>query len=322
MGRKIIAMLLSVFIFALAGVWLAVLTGPVWEARATLAVDAPEALAALPGILAGEGASAYAIPGTDVMELALRAESPALAQGKLESALCRIPEFLEYLEISADFSALATGTRCISQPRPGLYALLGGLLGALAAALWMLPAPKAREPMELGLFLAALCRAACRRAVPILLTVLFLAGGGALRIFCTAVPQYSAEALIRVGDYDPATADGLAGAVLGLGSSQLGHPAISVKRLGNTNLFRLSAVSDSETAAVSQLNGFLNSFPRLLSHIAGNPGFAVLEEPQARGPELASPLRGAIPGAAAGIALWLTILTGQVLRKQSLYSRG
>lgn len=323
MSRRIIAVLFSAFIFALAGFLLAILTGPVWEARATLSVDTPEALAALPGMLAGEGASAYAIPGTDVLEIALRAVSPALAQGELDRALSRIPAFLNYLEISADFCTLTTAARCISQPQPGHYALGGGILGALAAILWMIPAPKTREPLDLGQFLTALARAALRRAVPMFLTIFLLAGGNALRISFTTTPQYAAEALIRVGDYNPATADGLAGAVLGLGNSQLGDPNVAIKRVGNTNLFRLSAVSDSERVAKSHLNSFLDTFPKLLSHITGNPDVLVLEEPQVHGPEISSPLRAAALGAAVGITLWLLILTGEILRsRQGLFPRG
>lgn len=322
MGRRMIAVLLSASVFALAGFFLACLTAPVWEARATLALDCPEALAALPGILAGEGASAHAIPGTDVLELALRADAPAPALEKLDALLAQIPGFLHYLALSPEFHTLATATRQLSLPQPGLYALSGGLLGALAAVLWMIPTPNTREPMALGEFLAALGRRACRRSIPMLLTVFLLAGGNALRVLCTATPQYTAEALIRVGEYDPATADGLAGTVLGLASSQLAAPEVTVQQVGSTNLFRLSSVSGSERVALSRMDDFLEGLPRLLSHISGEPEFVVLEEPQVLGPETPSPLRAALTGGAIGTALWLAILTGQALKKQGLYSGG
>ena len=323
MARRMVPVFLSALVFALAGFLLAAPGDPVWEARVTLALNSPEALTALPGILAGEGASAYAIPGTDVMELALRAGSPELAQRELDALLAQIPAFLHYLELPPEFHTLATAARRISQPQPGLYTLFGGVLGALAAVLWMMPAPEAREPMDLGVFLAALARAALRRAIPILLTTLLLAGGNALRISRTALPQYTAEALIRVGEYDPETADGLAGALLGLANSQLVDPDVAVQRVGNTNLFRVSSVSDSETVAISRLDDFLEVLPRLLPHVSGEPDHVVLEEPQVRGPESPSLLRAVLPGAAAGAALWLTILTGQVMRKkQSLCPRG
>lgn len=323
MGRIFRAAALSGLVFALAAFLWANCADPVWEARVTLALDSPDALTALPGILAGEGASAYAIPGTDVMEVAIRAASPELAQSRLGESLSRIPENLRYLEIQAEVSTLATAARCLSRPRPGLYALVGGILGALAAILWLIPAPKAREPMDLGDFLFALAGTAQKRVAPIFLTVILLAGGNALRIQLTSVPQYPAQALIRVGEYDPATADGLAGAVLGLVNSQLGDPSVDANRVGKTNLFRLHTVSGSKEVALSQLDNFLTRLPRLLAHISTAPDHVILEPPSVDRPETPSPLRGAILGAGIGLSLWLVVLTGQVLRREEgLYSRG
>jgi len=323
MGRKISAAIASALVFALAGFLLAALTGPVWEARATLAVASPEALAALPGILAGAETSAHRIPGTDVMEVSLRAGSAELARTGLEARLSQIPVLLTYLEISPEYRTLATAARCVSLPQPGLYALWGGALGALAAALWLLPPPEPREPMDLRQFLAALARAAKGRMLPVFLTVSLLAGGAALATSYGAAPQYRAEALIRVGEYHPETADGIAGAVLGLGNSQLAGSDATVRRVGSTNLFRVSTVSDSEAVALSRLDGFLDALPRLLAHISGNPPFTVLQAPQADIRDAPSPLRGAALGAALGTALWLVLLTAQVLgKKQPLFSRG
>ena len=316
MGRKMFALLLSALVFALAGFLWAIISGPVWEARATLSLDAPEALAALPGMLADRGVSAYAIPGTDVMEVALRAKGPEPAQAGLDGALGMIPELLSYLDISAEVSTLTTAARCLSQPQPGFSALVGGILGYLAAMLWRMPTPKAREPMDLGLFLKELGRAFRRRLLPVFLTILLCISGAGFWHHFREAPNYTATALIRVGQYDPDTADGLAAAFLGLSGSQLGEPDVDAQRIGKTNLFRISSISDSKAVAVSKLDAALAGLPRLTRHIPGNPGLEILEFPTASGPESPSLLKYLLLGGLIPSALWVCLLAGEVCRKQ------
>ena len=314
MGRKLLV-LLSTLVFALAGFLWAWISGPVWEARATLSLTSPEASAALPGMLAETGASAWAIPGTDVLETALRGFSPEAAQARLDDTLGKIPEFLFHLEISGEVSILVTSVRCLSRPRLGLSALVGGILGVLAAILWTMPAPEPGEPMDLGLFLKDLGRAFRRRLLPISLTVSLCAGVMGLWQSHRNTPDFTAAALIRVGPYDPATADGLSAAFLGLLDSQLGSPDAEAVRVGKTNLFRLSFVSDSKAVAISKLDAALDRLPRLTVHMAGNPGAEILQPPTASGPESPSLWKYPLMGGLTPSALWLCVLAGEACRK-------
>jgi len=320
MGRKASAMLLAALTCALAGFFCARMACPVWEARATLAVDSPAALLALPGMLAAEGSAAYAIPGTDVMELALRGPSPEDAQTRLTAALDRLPALLSFLDLSANTETLASAVRCLSRPDPAKYALSGGLLGALAAALLLLPAPRPREPLNLGKILKTMARTAKRRTIPILLTVVLLAFGNVL--LPRRAPQVQAQMLVRTGIYNPDTADGLAGAVLGLLDSQLADSAPDAVRVGRTNLFRLTFRAESEGEALSAAENFSAHWPRLAEHISGAPGLTVLEGPTLAVPSPESPGRAALTGAGLALALWLLLLAGEALRREDALCSG
>lgn len=284
-----------------------------WEARATLAVRAEDALPALPGLLtsevfAGAGAvSAHHIPGTCLLEIACRASDPDAATAGLDASIARIPTLLDYLDSEGapgDIlkTALSMEKSPISTPKVCLFS---GISGEILAFLLLYPPQKQTEPLELSRVLRRFFRLG-RRFWPLILTVCLLTTGGSCLRLARSTPVWESTALVSLGEYDPAATAKLSDTVLGLMESSLCDDRVSAVPLGKSNLFQFSARGESPEEAHALLESAIRTWPGLAAYALEPLPMTVRETPTL--PEhpvnSASPLRALLQGLAAGIFLW------------------
>lgn len=253
-----------------------------WEARATLSIHG-EAAGTVPELLessffAGHireisdfdgQIQASAIPGTSLVEIALRDDSAAHVRAGMEALLNRLSPVMRYF--SEDFSMEIILEPSISekssqQDRADLL-LFGG-----AVLLLSLPAPKFRGELDLLYLLRRFFKLTRRRWYLVLAFSLLGTLGYYVYRSAAYAPVFQATALVSLGSYDAETAPLLPYIIDGLLSSDLlaQHLPPDCEIFGEaaaeSNLFTLTATAATGDAAQAALDRVLSHWEELSAY--------------------------------------------------------
>lgn len=270
-------------LFAALIVWLIFLKpSPYWEVRATVSVRG-EAAGTVPELLESaffsrhlreisdfDGSiSASAIPGTQLVEIALREDSQAYALAGMNAALNRLPAVMDYF--SADFSMdiLLKPQLREQTARPDYTPWL---LAGAAGLLLILPAPKFRAEWDLADLLRSFGRLTKRLWILALVLCLGVTGGYYVYQRAVCIPVFQAGSVVSLGEYDAKTVSQLPATVQGLLSCDFltrhleSDCRISAEAAAESNLFTLTAAAPTPEAAQAALDAMIAHWPELFPY--------------------------------------------------------
>lgn len=253
------------------------LTGPVWEARATILAEGPAAQA-LPGLVNAEPFSGHireltdfsgiltanAIPGTQLVDICARDEVSAHAAAGLDAALDRLEAVMPWMGEGRMETLLLSDPIALPGTGSAKTCLAGALAGGILAALLLFPIPKREEPLDLIELLRRWGKLARRQLLGLLVVCLLCGGGNYLREAIAFSPVYTATTLVSIGEYSPDGAKNLPATVYGLLDSDLMTvPGVTAAAVGQSNLFTFTATGETQSAAEEKLTAAIALWPQL-----------------------------------------------------------
>lgn len=305
-----------------------------WETRATLCVQG-EAAGTVPKLLESSfftdhlreisdfdgQIQAKALPGTTLVEITLREDSPVHAQAGMDALLNRLSPVMGYFsqDFSLEIILEPNISEKFSQQDRGIL-----LLAGTAVLLLLMPVPKFRGELDLADLLRRFWKLTRRRWYLVLAFLLLGTSGYAICHSATYVPVYEASAVISLGDYNGETAPLLPYVVKGLlGSDLLAQQLppgceISGEAAAESNLFTFTALAATHDAAQTALDTVLSRWEELSRYALID---LPLETHQLAPAVLANPcsLPGVITkGAALGLFSWLCIAFAAILFRQNI----
>lgn len=295
---------------------------PVWEVRATILAEGTGA-EALPGVVntvqfsghiqeltdfSGQ-LTAKAIPGTRLVVIVLRDDTPAHAAAGRSAVLDRLDAVMPWVGDCHMEPLLLSDPVALPGTGSAETCLAAALAGGLLAALLLFPLPSRDTPLDLMDLLRRWGTVARRHLAGLLIISLLCGGGNYIRETLSFSPVYTAATLVSIGEYSPDAAKNLSATVYGLLDSDLMTVSgITAAPVGQSNLFSLTAVGHTPEAAEDKLAAAIALWPKLAIYADRDLTILQRQPLQITAPQSFRPLAAWGRGILLGTILWAGLL--------------